>query len=263
MKKLFYLILFAVFLSNIIAQDQSRESAAVDPTASQWSFQLAGEKFFDYKDTEVRGEGQKGFGQFRLVAPITKSESMPLTLLPRLTLRYVNNAQDDWGFGQSDIFVLGILNQWASGRWGIGPQLNFPSQEGFGNSNWGLGLAAAVTQRALNDDLFLALLLQQTWSTGDDNINRASSLAINAIVVYQLGKGWYVGNGDYLIRYNWQSKSFFVPFGVRLGKAFINPDATWNAYLEYASSVYYEDFPGPIAGHSVRVNVQYQIPVAF
>ncbi len=40
----------------IYAQEQSRESAAVDPTASQWSLQFAYEGFFDYKEIETRGE---------------------------------------------------------------------------------------------------------------------------------------------------------------------------------------------------------------
>ena len=34
----------------IFAQEQSRESAAVDPTAAQWSFQFAYEGQFDYKE---------------------------------------------------------------------------------------------------------------------------------------------------------------------------------------------------------------------
>jgi len=112
------LILILTFLTY--AQEQSRESAAVDPTASQWSLQFAYEGFNDYQEIETRGEGNNGFFQFRMVAPLPADESFPITLLPRLTLRLVQNSEDEFGFGQSDFFVLGILNQWASGRWGIG-----------------------------------------------------------------------------------------------------------------------------------------------
>jgi len=247
----------------IHAQEQSRESAAVDPTASQWSLQFAYEGFFDYKEVETRGEGNNGFFQFRFVAPLPADESFPLTLLPRLTLRLVQNSNDNFGFGQSDLFVLGIMNQWATGRWGIGPQVNFPSQGGFGNTNWGYGLAGVVTQRALSDKLFLALLLQQTWSNNSAGETKASALGINTIIVYQLGDGWYIGNGDFVIKYDWDSGSFSVPFGVRLGKAFISPDGTWNTYIEYASSLIYDSFPGPVPGYSFRVNIQYQIPVSL
>ena len=247
----------------IHAQEQSRESAAVDPTASQWSLQFAYEGFFDYKEIETRGEGNNGFFQFRFVAPLPADESFPLTLLPRLTLRLVQNSNDNFGFGQSDLFVLGIMNQWATGRWGIGPQVNFPSQGGFGNTNWGYGLAGVVTQRALSDKLFLALLLQQTWSNNSAGETKASALGINTIIVYQLGNGWYIGNGDFVIKYDWDSGSFSVPFGVRLGKAFISPNGTWNTYIEYASSLIYESFPGPVPGYSFRLNIQYQIPVSL
>jgi hypothetical protein len=188
---------------------------------------------------------------------------MPITLLPRLTLRLVQNSEDKFGFGSSDVFVLGILQQWATGRWGLGPQINFPAKAGFGNTEWGYGLAAAVTLRALNDKLYLAFLLQQTWSKSPDGLTRAGAIAINPILVFQLGKGWYIGNGDFVMNYNWHNKSWFVPFGVRVGKAFIDPKTTWNAYVEYSTSAVYQDWVAPVAPHAVRVNVQFQIPVGL
>ena len=258
------IILFTIIYSTpVIGQEQSRESAAVDPTASQWSFQLAYEGQYDYKETEIHGEGNKGFLQFRFVAPLPADSSFPITLLPRLTTRLVQNSEDEYGFGQSDLFVLGILNQWATGRWGFGPQINFPSAEGFGATNWGYGLAGALTQRALNDDLFLALLLQQIWRDDGTGVTRAAPLGINATLVYQLGKGWYVGNGDFVISYNWQNGSWFVPFGIRVGKAFINPEGTWNAYIEYRTWAIDDNWVGPVADHNLRINVQYQIPVSL
>lgn len=262
-KLLMFLFLITFYFSTLIAQEQSRESAAVDPTAAQWSFQLAYEGNFDYQEQDIRGVGPKGFLQFRLVAPLPADESFPITLLPRLTARMVQNSAGDYGFGQSDLFVLGIAQQWATGRWGFGPQINFPSAEGYGNTNWGYGLAAALTQRALNDDLFFALLLQQVWRDDGTGVTRAAPLGINATFVYQLGKGFYVGNGDFVISYNWHNQAWFVPFGIRLGKAFINPDGTWNTYIEYRTWAYENDWQGPIADHNLRINVQYQIPVSF
>jgi hypothetical protein len=243
------------------AQEQSRESMAVDATAAQWSFQFAGEGFWDYKDD--RPPGNKGFAQFRLVAPIPKSEKNPITWLPRLTLRSVKNSAGDVGFGSSDIFILGIINQWATGRWGLGPQINFPAAEGFGSTNWGIGLAGAVTQRAMEDKLFLALLLQQVWRNNDADETKAGPISINPIFVFQLGAGWYIGNGDYVINYDWENSAWFIPFGVRLGKAFITPKNTYNAYVEYSTSVYYDDWQGPVAGHAFRINFQFQIPVGI
>ena len=256
-------IYLVMFYGLIFAQEQSRESMAVDATAAQWSYQFAYEGFFDYDTSNGRPEGDKGFLQFRLMAPIPKSENMPFTLLPRLTLRLVQNSTGESGFGSSDLFALAILGQWDTGRWGIGPQINFPSQENFGNTNWGYGLAGAITERAMNDNLFLALLLQQTWSPNDAGETKPTPLGINAILVYQLGDGWYIGNGDFVISYDWDNSAFRVPFGLRLGKAFINPGTTWNFYVEYSTGLYYDDWRGSVPGHAIRINGQFQIPVGL
>ena len=66
------LLAMSTLADPAFAQEQSRESMAVDATASQWSFQFAAEGFFDYKDDvldsgALRPEGDKGFLQFRLV----------------------------------------------------------------------------------------------------------------------------------------------------------------------------------------------------
>ena len=256
--------------AEVRAQEQSRESMAVDATATQWSYQFALEGNFDYKDDildngQQRAEGNRGFLQFRWVAPIPKSEKVPLTLLPRLTLRAVEEKDNgNYGFGQSDVFVLGIMQQWAKGRWGIGPQINFPAKTGFGNPNWGYGLAGAITQREIDDKLFLALLLQQTWSkdpSPDSDETKASPLGINAIVVYQLGNGFYIGNGDFVIKYDWYNGGWSVPLRLRLGKAWISPKTTWNAYIEYGTTAKISSWQGAIPNHTLRINVQFQIPV--
>ena len=43
----------------------------------------------------------------------------------------------------------------------------------------------------------------------------------------------------------------------------VGAKSTGNAYIEYGTSVIYEDWPGPVASHAVRVNVQYQLPVGL
>ena len=162
------------------------------------------------------------------------------------------------------MFILGILKDWGTGRFGLGPQINFPAMDGFGNKNFGLGLAAAMTQRALADKLFFALLFQQTWSSAPDGSGtQASPLSINPSFVFQLGQGWYIGNGDFLVRYSWDTKAWTVPFGVRFGKAMVQPGKTYNAYAEFASSVIYDDWIGSVPSWSLRVNFQFQIPVSM
>ncbi|KPK28938.1 MAG: hypothetical protein AMJ61_00050 [Desulfobacterales bacterium SG8_35_2] len=65
------------------------------------------------------------------------------------------------------------------------------------------------------------------------------------------------------MNYNWQNKTWFIPFGVQVGKAFIDPKTTWNAYIEYSNSAVYKDWVTPVASHALRVNVQFQIPVGL
>ena len=260
------LVLAAICAASAASsQEQSRESMAVDATATQWSFQFAYEGKFDYKTDSLdsggyRPEGSKGFLQFRMVAPIPKSEKWPVTLLPRLTLRLVES-NDAYGFASSDFFVLGIVNQWATGRWGIGPQINFPAaKDKFGSTEWSYGFALAITQRALNDDLFLALLFQQTWRKQDGE-TKPQPLAINPVIVYQLGSGYYIGNGDFVLSHNWQDGSWLIPLLVRFGRAFIGDTSTWNAYIEYGAPLFYSDWAGPVPSHILRINVQFQIPI--
>ncbi|MCW8802903.1 MAG: hypothetical protein OQK57_00770, partial [Ignavibacteriaceae bacterium] len=69
-KNLIIIFISFVLAIPIFAQEQSRESAAVDPTASQWSLQLAYEGFNDYRYIDTRGVGNNGFFQFRFVAPL-------------------------------------------------------------------------------------------------------------------------------------------------------------------------------------------------
>ncbi len=103
--------------------------------------------------------------------------------------------------------------------------------------------------------------MQQTCRKDPAGETKPTPLAINPIIVYQLGGGYYIGNGDFVISYNWQNGSWFIPFGVRLGKAFIGETTTWNAYVEYSTSLYYDNWIGPVATHALRINVQFQIPV--
>ncbi len=93
-----------------ISQEQSRESAALDNTAAAWSFQLAYQAMPDYRDDvlasgETRPEGNKGYVQFRMVAPLKLGG---LNVLPRLTVRLSENKDGEWGFSPTDFFALAV-----------------------------------------------------------------------------------------------------------------------------------------------------------
>ena len=110
---------------NQVAEGQTRDSKAMDATATQWSFQLAYQWMPDYHDDMVNGNtrpaGLDNYLQLRIVAPVPMKS---VTILPRLTVRHyedVNTGKS--GFGNTELFALIIpkATDWGSGRAGIGP----------------------------------------------------------------------------------------------------------------------------------------------
>ena len=262
--------------------EQSRESKALDSTASQWSLQLAYEANTDYRqDTlasgEVRPEGNKGFFQYRMVAPVPIKGGAGqggITILPRLTLRLSENKNGEWGLSPTDLFALIVPLQWATGRAGIGPDIVIPGSSKVGSSEWAYGFAAAVIQRFFDEKVIAGLLFQQTWGRRDvvdlsqpvpiptgERETGANPLVINPFVTFQLGKGWYLSTNDMAMQYSWEFKGWKVPIGLRFGYVLVQPTSSWNFYVEYATEFATDDWPGAAAKTKLRLNASYTIPV--
>jgi len=255
-------------------QEQSRESAALDNTAAAWSFQLAYQAMPDYRDDtlsngDIRPEGNKGYVQFRLVAPLKLGG---LSILPRLTMRVSENKDGDWGISPTDVFALILPFDWGTGRAGLGPDIVIPGSSKVGSSEWSYGLAGAVIQRLFNDRMMVGLLVQQTWGQRDvydlgqgvptDEVEQgANPLIINPFINFQLGKGWYVGTNDLVAQYSWEFGGWKLPVGARLGYVLVQPTSSWNFYVEYATDLATDDWPGAAAKSKFRVNVAYSMPV--
>ncbi len=258
------------------AQEQSRESAALDNTAAAWSFQLAGQAMPDYRqDTlasgEIRPEGNKGYAQFRMVAPVKVAG---VSVLPRLTMRYSQNKDGEWGFSPTDLFALILPFDWGTGRAGFGPDIVIPGSSRVGSSEWSYGLAGAVIQRFFNDKMIVGLLVQQLWGqrtvvdlgqpvpiVTEEIETGAHPLIINPFVTAQLGKGWYLSTNDMVAQYSWEFGGWKVPLGLRFGYVLVNPSNSWNFYVEYATEFATDDWPGAAARNKYRANVSYSVPV--
>ena len=265
-------LLALAFTAGNAAAQQSRESMANDATATQWSFQLAYQGMLDYnQDTlssgSVRPEGAKGFVQFRMVAPIPIKGGPTrggVTILPRLTVRYTQNAQDEWGLSPTDLFALIVPLEWSWGRAGLGPDIVIPGKEGFGSTEWQYGLATAAIMRAFNDKLTFGLLLQQVWGKTDPSRPGevvAGNFIFNPFANYVLGKGFYIATNDLQSQYNWDTNGLLVPIGLRFGYLLIKPKQTFNFYAEYSTTVYTDNWIAPAPKNQIRLNVSYQIPV--
>lgn len=252
------------------APKQDDVSKALDSTATQWSFQFAYQSS-TWKDDEVDGQTRKpgldNFVQMRVVAPLTYDE---FTVLPRLTLRhYENESTGETGIGNTELFGLIIPKNWdwGNGRMGIGPLVTLPGDKDVAKDEWGYGLAGAAVNTS--GKWFYGLLLTQSWQSVDPNNLPAGSsdtnpLGIAPFLNYQLGSGWYAGNGDMIIQYDWDSRKFYVPIGLRVGRVVPGKKSgSWNMYAEAATSLIYKDWPGAAKDTSFRINLTKTLPAGF
>ena len=247
---------------------QSLASAANDSTASMWTFQLAWEHRSWRDDTlengQTRPEGNRDMWQLRIVAPVPLGKN--LKLLNRLTLRNNEAADRSSGAGDAEYFALFIPVEWATGRWGIGPQVNIPATSSkFGSTSWRYGFASAGLQRLADDKILTGILLQQVW--GETTINGKDDLVAQPITIqpvfnYSLKNGYYLNIGDTAFSYDWQNKSWLIPVGLRFGKVFITDSgAAWNLYGEYRTTVVYKDWAGSALKDAFRINLSYAFPM--
>jgi len=248
---------------------QDAESKAMDATATQWSFQFAYQMMPDYHDDIVNGQprraGLDDYAQLRIVAPVPLQK---LTILPRLTIRHYENPQGESGFGNTEIFALIIPRpwDWGTGRVGIGPLVTLPGDEKVAKDEWGYGVAAAAVNSA--GKWFYGVLLTQSWQAIDPRTlptgtSDTNPLGIAPFLNYRLGKGWYIGNGDMVALWDWDTNSFYLPIGVRVGNVLVQQKGSWNFYAEYQTSLVYKDWPGSAVENSYRVNVTYTMPVGL
>jgi len=276
MRKLL-IIVFSFFTIVAFAQDeessdeQSRESAAMDATATQWSFQLAYQMMPQYYDDLVNGEprqpGLDNYLQLRVVAPIPLKS---LTILPRLTLRHYEDVNTGkTGLGNTELFALIIpkATDWGTGRAGIGPLVTLPGNPDVAKDEWGYGFAAVIVNNT--GQWFYGLLFTQSWRAVNPNTlspeqSDTNPLGIAPFVNYRIGStGFYLGTPDMVALYDWKGGGFYLPIGMRFGKVFVFEKASLNVYAEYKTSAVYKSWEGSAVKNSYRFNVSYTIPLNF
>jgi len=260
--------LFGAFNVSLAQEEQDDVSKALDSTATQWSAQFAYQTMPDYHSDELspgnpRPAGATDYLQVRILAPLVFEK---FTVLPRLTLRHYENSQGQSGIGNTELFGLIIPKSWdwGTGRWGIGPLITLPGDKEVARDEWGYGAAAVIVNTSGN--WFYGLLLTQSWRSIDPaalpaGTSDTNPLGLAPILNYQLGGGWYIGNGDMVAQYDWDSNKFYMPIGVRVGKVAVKPHGSWNMYFEYQTSLIYDDWPGAAVENSYRFNVTYTWPV--
>ena len=260
--------LFGVGGVSLAQEGQDDVSKALDSTATQWSAQFAYQTMPDYHSDELspgnpRPTGPTDYLQLRILAPLVFEK---FTVLPRVTLRHYENSQGQSGIGNTEMFGLIIPKSWdwGNGRMGIGPLITLPGDKEVARDEWGYGAAAVIVNTRGN--WFYGLLLTQSWRSIDPaalpaGTSDTNPLGLAPILNYQLGGGWYIGNGDMVAQYDWDSNKFYMPIGVRVGRVAVKPHGSWNLYFEYQTSLIYDDWPGAAIENSYRFNVTYTWPV--
>lgn len=275
------LVVFVFFSLTIYAQDDNNEGSnegqsagqddttkALDATATQWSFQFAYQSMPNYYSDVVNGSprpaGLDNYVQLRIVAPIPLKG---FTILPRVTLRHYENVNTGKsGFGNTEVFALIIPKSfdWGTGRMGIGPLLTLPGNKDVARDEWGYGLSGALVNSS--GRWFYGVLLTQSWRSIDPRTLPAGSSTTNPLGIapflnYRIGDaGYYVGNGDMVAQYDWNTSKFFMPIGLRFGKVWVLDKGSINAYAEYQTSAIYKNWQGPAVQNSFRLNFTYTMP---
>ena len=219
----------------------------------------------DDVDGVPRAPGLDNYLQLRVVAPIPLKS---FTILPRLTFRhYENKVTGKSGLGNTELFALVIpkFSDWGSGRAGIGPLMTFPGNPNVAKDEWGYGFAAAIVNNT--GQWFYGLLFTQSFRAVDPNAlspeqSDVNPLGIAPFLAYRFGKtGLYLQTADMVALYDWKTKGFYLPVGLRFGKVWVFEASSLNVYAEYRTSAIYKEWKGAAVKNSYRLNVSYTIPV--
>jgi hypothetical protein len=172
------------------------------------------------------------------------------------------------GLGNTELFALIVPKawDWGSGRVGLGPLVTFPGNDKVARDEWGYGFAGAAVNAA--GKWFYGVLLTQSWrginpTALPPGASDTNPLGISLFLNFRLGSGWYLGNGDMVALYDWDTKKFYLPVGVRFGRVLVMEKGSWNLYGEYQTSTIYKDYPGPAVKNSYRLNVSYTMPIGI
>lgn len=213
--------------TSVSSSDESLVDKVNDPTASLTQFKIQD----TYTPAEYGTNAQPNTLQLRPLFAVRPQLFTPLEQLIRPTVQVVTvprnkgpsttTALDD--FQLLDLFVMPWPNAKETRfRWGIGPYLVFPTSTSqfTGKGAWQLGPAAAFGYRGI-PGLQIAGLLQQATSFAYSSSHSVpvSSLQIQPILSYQLGRGWYLKSSDATWKINYRhNTSTEMPLSAGFGK---------------------------------------------
>jgi hypothetical protein len=207
--------------------DESLAEKVNDPTASLTQFKVQD----IYTPAEFGTNAQPNTLQLRPLFAVRPQLFTPLEQLIRPTIQIVTvprnkgatttTVLDD--FQLLDLFVMPWPNAKETRfRWAIGPYFVFPTSSSrfTGKGAWQMGPAGAFGYRGI-PRLQIAGLFQQATSFAYTSSHSVpvSSLQIQPIFSYQLGRGWYLKSSDATWKIDYRHKtSTEMPLSAGFGK---------------------------------------------
>ena len=233
--------------------DESLAEKVNDPTAKLTQFKIQD----IYTPAEYGTNAQPNTLQIRPVFAVRPQLFTPLEQLIRPTIQVVTvprnkgastiTALDD--FQLLDLYLMPWPNPKETRfRWGIGPYFVFPTSTSqfTGKGAWQLGPAAAFSYRGI-PGVQIACLFQQGTSFAYTSSHSVpvSSLQVQPILTYQLGRGWYLKSSDATWKINYRHKtSTEMPLSAGFGRVWKFGDGyaidtsisgEWMVYRQFSS----------------------------
>jgi hypothetical protein len=210
-----------------------------------------------YAPAEYGTNAQPNTLQIRAILALQPQLFTPLEQLIRPTFQVVTvprgkGASTTTALGDTqllDLFVMPWPNEEETRfRWGIGPYFVFPTSttQFSGHGAWQMGPAVAFSFRQI-PQLNIAGLFQQATSFAYTSSHSVpvSSITIQPMLSYQLGRGWYVKSSDATWTINLRHKtSTRIPISAGFGKVWkfgvgysINSSVSgeWMAYRQFST----------------------------
>jgi hypothetical protein len=240
-----------------------------DPTADLTQFKVQD----IYTPAEYGTNAQLNTLQFRPLLAVRPELFTPLEQLIRPTIQVVTvprnkgasttTALDD--FQLLDLFVMPWPNERETKfRWGLGLYSVFPTSTSqyTGHGAWQLGPAWAFSYKGI-PRLNIAGLFQQATSFAYSSSHSVpvSSLQIQPMLSYQLGRGWYLKSSDSTWTINWRhNTSTQIPISAGLGKVWKFEDGSAIDTSFSSEWMAYRQFSTQTAQFTLRFQVNFLLP---
>ena len=239
--------------ASITSTDETLAEKVNDPTANLTQITVQDL----YAPAEYGTNAQPNTLQIRPLLAVRPQLFTPLEQLVRPTFNLVTvprgkGASTTTALGDTQLLDLFVM-PWPNSketllRWGVGPYFVFPTSttQFSGHGAWQMGPAAAFSFRQI-PGLNIAGLFQQATSFAYTSSHSVpvSSITVQPIVSYQLGRGWYVKSSDATWTINFRHKtSTKLPLSAGFGKVWkfgagysINASVSgeWMVYRQFST----------------------------